>query len=93
MPPRKKIRVVYRKLGREKAIGQSSSPLFTPPHKGRDIELDERLKDKKLFETFLHECLHHALPTAAEEEILRIEKEIAPVMYAEIKENLKKYFP
>lgn len=89
MPARKKIKVVHRKLGREQAIGQATSKAFTP----RDglIEIEERLSNKKAFETLIHETLHHALPTTHEDEILRIEKEIAPVIWNELKKNPERY--
>lgn len=59
----KKIKVVYRKLGKEKVHGWC--------HSGEYIELDERLCSKKHLEILLHESLHFLFPTASEEEVVR----------------------
>lgn len=87
--PRKKIKVVHRKLGREQATGQAFSKAFVPV--GGRIEVEERLNGKESFATLLHEALHHALPTTHEDEILRIEKEVAPILWKELKKNPEKY--
>ena len=86
----KKIKVRYRKLGREQAEGQAVSKSFAR-HDGL-IELDERLNQLPLFSALIHETLHHALPTTHENEILRLEKEIAPIMWKAIKKHPEKYF-
>lgn len=73
-----KIRVQYRKLGKEQADGIA--------HLDRKlIEIDERLKGKRLFSCLLHECIHHVQPTLTEEEVLRVEKEITAIMWQERK--------
>jgi hypothetical protein len=74
----KKVKVKYRKLGKEQAVG-----IAYPNH--NLIELDERLKGKALFSTLLHEAIHHALPTITEEETLRLEREITAIMWRERK--------
>lgn len=90
----KKIRVKYRMLGKEQADGRATSKVIDAvvfDAKDGMIELDERLKGKKLFSALLHEALHHSLPTTHEDEILRIEKEITPIMWPEIKKHPDKY--
>jgi hypothetical protein len=58
----RKIKVVYRKLLREKAWGQCHDD---------GIEIDPRLKGRKHLEIMLHECSHYLWPTDSEEEIIR----------------------
>lgn len=56
----KKIKVVHRKLGREKAWGIADDY----------IELDERLRGKKHLEILLHESLHILFPNMAESAVI-----------------------
>lgn len=61
MAKRTKIKVVYEKTGREKALGWTY---------GRGVvRVDARLKGKKQFEIINHEVLHELFPEATEEEI------------------------
>lgn len=54
------IKVIRKKLFREKALGQS--------HMGH-IEVDPRLRGKKLLEILLHEMVHELWPEAEEDEV------------------------
>ena len=56
-----RIKIEYRKLGREKALGYTDST---------DVVVDSRLKGKKQLEIILHECLHYLYPEASEEEVI-----------------------
>jgi hypothetical protein len=58
-----RIKVKYRKLGKEKVWGFA--------HSDELIELDNRLKGKKHLEILIHECLHILYPEAEEEEIVK----------------------
>jgi hypothetical protein len=58
----RKIKVVYAKLGRDRAWGY---------YNDGTVYIDERLKGKKHLEICLHECLHHLFPDASEEEVIR----------------------
>lgn len=58
-----RIKVKYRKLGKEKVWGFA--------HSDELIELDNRLKGKKHLEILIHECLHILYPEAEEEEIIK----------------------
>jgi predicted CopG family antitoxin len=58
----RKIKVVYRKLGKEKAWGQCLDDC---------IEIDERLIGKKHLEILTHESLHFLFPEASEEEVTK----------------------
>lgn len=60
---RRRIKIHYRKLGKEQAWGIC--------HHGEFIEIDESLKGKKKFEIMLHECLHWVNPSDSEEEIIK----------------------
>lgn len=53
-------KVVFKKLGKQKSWGQYSENL---------IEIDERLKGKKLLEIHLHELCHWMFPTHSEDEV------------------------
>lgn len=79
----KKIKVVYRKLGREQADGQT--------YCNGVVEIDERLKGRRAFLALFHELFHHANPNTAEEEVLRQEKEIAPILWREMQKHPEKY--
>lgn len=56
-----RIKVLYRKLGRERAYGQADDI----------IELDPRIKGKKHFEILVHEALHVLFPTLSEDAIIK----------------------
>jgi hypothetical protein len=59
---RRKIKVVYRKLGKEKVYGWCHDNF---------IELDETLIGKKHLEILTHESLHFLFPEASEEEVTK----------------------
>ena len=61
MAARRKIKVVYKKLGRENAWGRADDY----------VEIDPRVFGKKHLEVLTHECLHVLFPEATEEEITR----------------------
>jgi hypothetical protein len=58
----RKIKVVYRKLLREKSWGIAYDNY---------IEIDPRLKGKKHLEIMLHECLHIVCPELSEEDVIK----------------------
>jgi hypothetical protein len=60
----KKIKVIYRKLGKHNVHGFADK-------KGKIIEIDERLKGKKLLEILIHEAYHVINPKDSEEEVER----------------------
>lgn len=59
-----KIRVIRRKLGKEKADGQAW-------HADKLIEIDPRLTPKNELETIIHEVTHIVFPQMTEEEVCR----------------------
>jgi hypothetical protein len=58
-----KIKIIYRKLGREQAHGLASSDGV--------IEIDERLKGKKHLEILIHEVLQLLYPRNSEATIVK----------------------
>ena len=79
--PRKKLRkvkVVYRPLGKEQAWGQAWPTLSTPL-----IEIDPRLSPQRELETLAHESLHLAFPEMSEKEVDRAGKVVSSVLWQE----------
>ena len=60
----KRIKVKYRKLGKEKVWGLADLGDYT-------IEVDSSLKNKKALEIIIHESLHILHPELSEDEIVR----------------------
>ena len=71
-----KIKVIYKKLGREKAWGQAHTD-------DNIIEIDPRLKGRKLMEILLHEALHLQNPTWSETEVLTKSKELTSLLWSQ----------
>lgn len=70
-----KIKIIYRKLGKEQAYGLSSSDGI--------IEIDERLKGKKMMEILIHEILHLLNPKDDEKTIIRKSVTLTKVLWKE----------
>jgi hypothetical protein len=70
--PRKTIKVVERKLGKEQALGLSY---------GGKIEIDPRQDAKRRLSTTCHEILHEAFPEMSEKQVLRAEKIFLQVLW------------
>lgn len=58
----KKIKVIYKKLGRHKVYGFANCGY-------NEIEIDIRVKSKKHLELIIHESMHILFPEAEEEEV------------------------
>lgn len=76
MPKRRRIKVVYKKLGRANAWGLADDT-------NRVVELDERLKGKKHLEILTHEVIHLLLPDASEEEVEEISINLTNILWKE----------
>lgn len=76
MPKRRRIKVVYKKLGRAHAWGLADET-------NRIVELDERLKGKKHLEILSHEVIHLLLPDASEEEVEEISINLTNILWKE----------
>ena len=70
-----RIKIIYRKLGKEQAYGISSSDGV--------IEIDERLKGKKMMEILIHEVLHLLNPKDDEKIIIRKSVTLTKVLWSE----------
>ena len=78
----KKVKVRYRKLGKEQSWG------IYHPSKNL-IEIDERLKGKRLLGTQVHEALHLTFPELTEEKVVEAEKIMIEVLWTAIKAKEK----
>ena len=71
-----KVKVVWRKLGKEKAWGQATI--------GEDlIEIDPRLGAKRQLEVLCHEQVHLIFPSASEPEVDKAGKALAKMLWAQ----------
>ena len=59
MPTKRKIKVVHKKLGRQKAWGQAADY----------IEIDSRANGKKHLEILVHEAIHILIPILSEDAV------------------------
>lgn len=71
---RNKSKVVYRRLGREKAWGQATIGEGL-------IEIDPRLGAKRQLEVLCHEQVHLTFPAMSEKEVDRAGKDLAAVLW------------
>ena len=75
MPRRKKpIKVIHRKLGREKAHGQAWKD-------HRIIEIDERLTGIDYLDTVIHEVMHVQQPDLPEKAVASNATEMARILW------------
>ena len=70
-----RIKIIYRKLGKEQAYGISSSDGV--------IEIDQRLKGKKHMEILIHEILHLLNPKDDEKTIIRKSVTLTKILWKE----------
>ena len=70
-----RIKIRYRKLGKEQAYGIAESD--------GNIYIDERLKGKKHLEILLHEVLHLLNPTEDEKTIIRKSVTLTKILWNE----------
>ena len=71
---RKKVKVVEKLLGRERAWGTSTAG-------DEIIEIDPRLKPKRYFQVLLHEGLHLAYHDLPEREVERGSKVLIDILW------------
>lgn len=72
--PRKRVTVIERKLGRERAAGQAHVDEGL-------IEIDPRQSPKDWLATLIHEALHQSFPDMDEAPIAAAEKKIADILW------------
>lgn len=71
---RKKVKVIERKLGRERAMGLSWIGENT-------VEIDERLTGKDKFVTYIHEYWHQLFPDKTEEAVEEESQKMADFLW------------
>lgn len=70
----KRVKVIERKLKRERAVGQ----VFLDD---RLIEIDPRQKPREWLGTLIHEAVHMAFPDMPEKSVAAAEKKIADILW------------
>ncbi len=70
----KTAKIVQKKLGRERALGQYKDWIKT-------IEIDPRQSPKEELDTILHEAIHHALPFLDEPATAKAAKTLTMILY------------
>lgn len=74
MSKRNKIKIVIRKLGKERACGQA--------YQGENlIELDPRQDSKEFLGTAIHEVIHILYPDLTEADVIHAEQVMADVLW------------
>jgi hypothetical protein len=68
----KPLRIIERKLGRERALGQCDGDL---------VEIDPRQCSRERLDTVLHETMHFALPEAREPDVRRAANLLATALW------------
>jgi hypothetical protein len=69
-----KIKIIIRKLGKERCVGQA--------YQGENlIEIDPRQNSKDFLGTAIHESLHILYPDLTEEEIIHAEEIMSDVIW------------
>jgi hypothetical protein len=76
----RKVKVVWRPLGKEQAWGTATVP-GDPQHP--TVEIDPRLSPRRELETLTHESLHLAFPEMSEKEVDRAGKVVSKVLWQE----------
>lgn len=74
----KKVKVIWRPLGKEQAWGQATTDPDRPV-----IEIDPRLSPRRELEVMVHEALHIAFPEMAEKDVDRAGKVVGAVLWQE----------
>lgn len=70
-----RIKIIYRKLGKEQAYGISSSDGV--------IEIDSRIRSKKHLEVLIHEVLHILQPEDTEDDIIKKSVTLTKILWKE----------
>ena len=78
-----KIKVIDKKLGRQKAVGQAYSD-------ARVIEIDPRQNSKNYLDTLIHELLHVYNPEWSESKITKTANEMTAVIWQKNYRRIKR---
>ena len=74
----KKVKVIWRPLGKERAWGQAETDPNHPT-----IEIDPRLGAKRQLEVLCHEQVHLTFPGMTEAEVDRAGKDLCKLLWAQ----------
>jgi hypothetical protein len=74
----KKVKVIWRPLGKERAWGQATTDAARPI-----IEVDPRLSARRELEVLVHEAIHICWPDKDEKDVDRAGKVISAVLWQE----------
>jgi hypothetical protein len=74
----KKVKVIWRPLGKERAWGQATTDAARPV-----IEVDPRLSPRRELEVLVHEAIHICWPDKNEKDVDRAGKVISAVLWQE----------
>jgi hypothetical protein len=66
---------------RGSAAGWAYLPDPLKPQQERKILIDDRLKNRALLETIVHECVHVSFPSASESHVTECARDIARVLW------------
>ena len=78
-----KIKVIDKKLGRQKAVGQAYTD-------ARVIEVDPRQKSKNYLDTLIHEMLHVYNPEWSETKVTKTANEMTDIIWSKNYRRIKR---
>jgi len=78
-----KIKVIDKKLGRQRAVGQAYSD-------ARVIEIDPRQTSKNYLDTLIHELLHVYAPKWSETKVNQTAKEMTQIIWQKNYRRIKR---
>ena len=83
MTNKRKIKVVDKLLGRQKAVGQAYAD-------AKVIEIDPRQKSKNYLDTLIHELLHVYAPNWSETKVNKTAKEMTDIIWKKNYRRIKR---
>lgn len=78
-----KIKVIDKKLGRQKAVGQAYTD-------ARVIEVDPRQRSKSYLDTLIHEMLHVYNPEWSESKVTKTANEMTDIIWSKNYRRIKR---
>ena len=78
-----KIKVIDKKLGRQKAVGQAYTD-------ARVIEVDPRQRSKNYLDTLIHEMLHVYNPEWSENKVTKTANEMTDIIWSKNYRRIKR---
>ena len=83
MADNQKIKVIDKKLGRQKAVGQAYTD-------ARIIEVDPRQRSKNYLDTLIHEMLHVYNPEWSETKVTKTANEMTDIIWQKNYRRIKR---